>query len=383
MAQALTNKPTYLDFSATTPIDPRVFEVMKQWFLSPSNSGSRTHNYGKRAKEAVESARQCVANAAAAEPEDVVFTSGATESNNIALLGLADHGRRSDRMHIISTAIEHKAVLEPLGHLEKQGFEVELLPVSKSGAVDVDSILNRVRPDTLVVSVMHANNETGVIQPVVELGKRLRQFDAFFHVDAAQTFGKLNADFLDLDADLVSISSHKVYGPQGIGALVVKKTNGQRLPIHSIQFGGGQERGLRPGTLPVPLAVGFGEAARLAKLESAERARSLTKIRNELFEILKNVDYELNGTAERCLPNVLNVRFPGIDAEALMMHLRDEIAVSNGSACTSDDFSPSHVLIAMGLDEDAALESIRFSWGPETVIDDVEGILATIKQLTF
>ncbi len=383
MTEILISEPLFLDFSATTPTDARVVDLMSDWFLRPSNAGSRTHLYGKQAKEGVETARVHVSSAAHVKPEDVFFTSGATESNNLALLGLADYGKSANRMHIISTRIEHKAVLEPLAHLEKQGFEIDLVPVSKSGVVDAGEVLDRVRPDTLLVSVMHANNETGMIQPVVEVGQALRDSDVFFHVDAAQTFGKLIDEFSGLSADLISFSSHKVYGPQGIGALVIKKRNGRRIPVTPLQFGGGQERGLRPGTLPVPLIVGFGEAARIAFSESTTRRQSCKAIRAELMRSLEKLDYHLNGSANDGLSNVLNVRFPGVDAEALMMHLRSELAVSNGSACTSDTYTPSHVLTAMGLDEDSAFECIRFSWGPETKVDHFAEIISRIHELVF
>ncbi len=264
--QALSD-PLYLDYNATTPMDPRVLQVMTRWFLAPSNSGSRTHTYGQRAKEAVDTARRQVAELLNAPPEEVFFTSGATESNNLAILGLATYGERTGRRHIVSTAIEHKAVLEPLDHLRELGFEVDLAPVTPGGYVELETIRRMLRPDTLFVSVMHANNETGILQPVHEIGELLRGTETLFHTDAAQTFGKEVPALKALHADLVSISGHKIYGPQGIGALLVRRRGAQKRAVQPLLFGGGQERGLRPGTVPVALAVGLGEAARLAGLE--------------------------------------------------------------------------------------------------------------------
>ncbi|MFV1965746.1 MAG: cysteine desulfurase family protein [Pirellulaceae bacterium] len=262
----------YADYNATTPLDPRVFEAMKPWFLDePGNAGSRTHAYGQRAKDAVETARKQVADLIAAQPEEIIFTSGATESNNLALLGLAEYGIETGRRHIISTAIEHKAVLEPLERLRKLGFEVELAPVAPGGYVEPDAIKERLRPDTLLVSAMHANNETGVLQPIKEMSESLADTPALLHTDAAQTFGKEVEVLQRLRCDFLSISGHKIYGPKGIGALYLRRRSGERRPLSALLFGGGQERGLRPGTLPVPLAVGLGKAAQLAGEEHAER----------------------------------------------------------------------------------------------------------------
>jgi cysteine desulfurase len=357
------SNPIYLDYNATTPLDPRVFEVMKEWYLGPpANSGSRTHFYGQRAKDAIEHARAQVAEVVAAKPEEIIFTSGATESNNLAILGLAAHGEATGKKHIISTAIEHKAVLEPLQFLAKKGFEIELAPVCKGGYVDPDDLIRRVRDDTLLVSVMHANNETGIIQPVKEIGDALKFKSVIFHIDAAQTFGK-EAGLSSIDFDLLSVSSHKIYGPQGIGALFAKRRGNSRIPIACLVHGGGQERGLRPGTVPVPLAVGFGAASNLAKLECHSRAETWKAMRTVLINELSNVEHSINGDVSRCQANVANVTFPGVDSEALMLALRDDIAFSNGSACTSASYQPSHVLTAMGLNADEAECSVRLSWG--------------------
>ncbi len=370
--QQSQSDPLYLDSNATTPLDPRVLVTMIPWFLAPSNAGCRTHRYGQRAKDAVETARRHIAEVVGAQPEEVFFTSGATESNNIALLGLAQHGERTGKKHILSTAIEHKAVLEPLDRLRQLGFDVELAPVTAGGYVEPDAIARRLRPDTLLVSVMHANNETGVLQPVHEICDLLRarqsssqtsSSEILFHTDAAQTFGKLVPELKTLPADMISISSHKIYGPQGIGALVVRRRGLHKRPVQPLTFGGGQERGLRPGTVPVALAVGLGEAARLAGLEWSTRRTAALAIRHQLLRDLAAVEHHTNGDPTRSLPHVLNISFPGIDSEAFMLATKDSIAISNGSACTSASYKPSHVLEAMGLNETKSEAAIRLSWG--------------------
>ena len=376
------DRPLYLDYNATTPLDPRVFEAMKPWFLDePGNAGSRTHIFGQRAKDAVESARKQVADLIAAQPEEVIFTSGATESNNLAILGLAEYGVETGRKHILSTAIEHKAVLEPLEQLRKLGFEVELAPVTAGGYVEPDAVKDRLRPDTLLVSVMHANNETGVLQPVEEIAELLADSDAFFHSDAAQTFGKEVQELQRLQCDFVAISGHKIYGPKGIGALCVRRPSGERRPLTAILFGGGQERGLRPGTLPVPLAAGLGMAAQLAREEHSQRQKEAARVKRQLQLDLQSVEHHINGDVSRCQPHVLNVSFPGVDSEALMMALREDLAISNGSACTSTSYNPSHVLLAMGLDEDRISESVRISWGPGVQLVPAEYLANTISSL--
>ena len=356
--------PLYLDFNASTPLDQRVFEAMRPWMTeNPGNAGSRTHLFGKNARDAIEEARKQVATVLKAGPEEIVFTSGATESNNIALLGLAAFGEAENRKHILSTAIEHKAVLEPLEHLQSIGFDVELLPVGSAGHVDADDIRNRLRSDTLLVSVMHANNETGIVQPIVEIAEAVTDSHAFFHIDAAQTFGKDVESLQNLNVDLVSVSGHKIYGPTGIGVLVARRKNYRRPPLTPLQHGGGQERGLRPGTLPVPLIVGLGRAAEIALDEHRERDAAARSVREAFFADIANLDYAINGDESRSQPHVVNLSFSGVDGEALMMALRDTLAISNGSACTSESYTPSHVLTAMGLGEDRCESAVRISWG--------------------
>ncbi len=375
--------PLYLDYNATTPLDPRVFEAMTPYFLEEfGNAGSRTHVFGQRAKEAVERARSQVADLIAAKPEEIIFTSGATEANNLALLGLARHGEATGRKHILSTAIEHKAVLEPLDRLRELGFEVELAPVTGGGYVEPDAIRARLRPDTLVASVMHANNETGVLQPVAEIAELLSDTKTLFHVDAAQTFGKEVETLRTLRCDLVSISGHKIYGPKGVGALYVKRTGGKRVVLSPIIHGGGQETGLRPGTLAVPLIAGLGVAAELALREYIDRQKDAIRIRYEFQKFLASVDHVVNGDVGRMQSHVMNVSFPGIDSEALMLVLRDCMAISNGSACSSASYRQSHVLTAMGLKADRIASSVRFSWGPGVKSVPFDRLVDAIRSLS-
>jgi cysteine desulfurase len=376
-------RPLYLDYNATTPLDPRVFEAMTPYFLDEvGNAGSRTHVFGQTAKEATEKARAHVADLIDAKSEEIIFTSGATESNNIALLGLMQHGFDTNRKHVLATGIEHKAVLEPLGRLSKLGFEVELLPVTSGGYVEPNTVRERLRPDTLVVSVMHANNETGVLQPVLEIDEILDGSKTYFHVDAAQTFGKEVDALRRLKCDFLSISGHKIYGPKGIGALYARRRSGQRRPISPLMVGGGQEMGIRPGTLPVPLVVGLGEAAKLAGREHNDRRKASAAVKARLLDALNSVDHHINGDPAHTQPHAINVSFPGVDSEALMLALRSEIAISNGSACTSTSYSPSHVLVAMGLSEDLVSSAVRISWGPGITDIPAEMIVSTIRNMT-
>lgn len=352
----------YLDCNATTPVEPRVLEVMQQYLGEEyGNAGSRTHEFGVRAKQAVERARDQVAALVAARREEVIFTSGATESNNIAILGLAGSAEGASRRHIVSTAIEHKAVLEPLEHLGKQGFEITLIRPDQSGRVDAQAILAAVRPDTLLVSVMHANNETGIVQPIEAIAAGLPD-EVWLHVDAAQTFGKLIAALQNPRIDLISASAHKVYGPKGIGALISRRRNGKRPPLTPLMFGGGQERGVRPGTHPVHLIAGFGSAAQLALDEHAQRQAACLRFRDGVLTAMAQFGGQINGDPSDCLPHVVNLSLPGLNSEAAMLSLKGVLALSNGSACTSTSYDPSHVLVAMGLDRDRIDSALRLSW---------------------
>lgn len=375
-------RPVYLDYNATTPLDPRVFERMRPYYLDEiGNAGSRTHPYGKKARDAVETARHEVAGLLGRRPDEVVFTSGATESNNLALLGSMARGVREGRMHILATSIEHRSVLAPLEKLRASGFDVELIPVTAGGFVEPDEVRRRLRADTLLVSVMHANNETGVLQPVAEVSRILADTPIAFHVDAAQTFGKEVIELRRLDCDYLSISGHKIHGPAGIGALVIRRNPSQRLTLEPLMRGGGQERGLRPGTLPVPLIVGLGAAATLAGRESETRKRHAESLRRKLLAGLAAVEHQINGDPARMQPHVLNVSFPGVDSEALMLALRDEMAISNGSACTSAGHEPSHVLKAMGLPPDRIESAVRVSWGPGVEAIPVEALIEAVRRL--
>ena len=326
------------------------------------NAGSRTHEYGHRAKMGAQWARDQVAAVVDCEPQEVIFTSGATESNNIAILGLAPNGEATGHRHIISSQIEHKAVLEPIEVLKSNGFEVSLVPPEPCGWIKPERILESLRSDTLLVSIMHANNETGVIQPIDEIAARLQGHSAYFHVDAAQGFGKDIKRLRSNRIDLISVSGHKIYGPKGVGALIARSRGFRRPPLSPLMHGGGQERGLRPGTLPVPLVVGLGVAAELALIENDHRAKVCRRIREEAQAALASLRPQFNGDQQRCLPHVLNVSFPSADSEAVMIALRDVADISNGSACTSEAYAPSHVLKAMQLDNDRINSALRISW---------------------
>ena len=378
----LTKEPVYLDCNATAPMEPAVHEAVSQWFSEKiGNAGSRTHSFGLAAKQAVQLARSQVANVVGADEDEVLFTSGATESNNIAILGLAKFGEDERRRHIVSTAIEHKAVLEPLQALASRGFDVTLVKPDSTGAVTAEAVVGALRPETLLVSVMHANNETGVLQPIAEIAMRLASHPAFLHVDAAQGFGK------DLEAlqspriDLISVSSHKIYGPVGVGALIARRRKFQRPPLEPLAFGGGQEGGIRPGTIPVPLTVGFGLAAKFAQQSVRERAKRTEAIRAQALDALRPLGIHIHSRLDQTLPHVLSFSVPGVDSEALMLAVKDVAAVSNGSACTSQSYKPSHVLEAMGLSQDEISGAIRLSWCHMTPDVDWQSISRIINSL--
>lgn len=380
---------TYLDAAATTRVDPRVAEEVLRWMTEDfGNAGSRTHEYGTRAKRGVQRAREYLASTVGAEPDELIFTSGATESNNIALLGLAPYGERTGRRHIITSAIEHKAVLEPLEHLQSKGFEVDFLEPGPSGRISVEAVMQRLRPDTLLVSLMHVNNETGVIQPVAELANQLRATATYLHVDAAQGYGKVPGD-LTAPIDMISISGHKIGAPKGIGALVTRRReelDDERVPLEPIMFGGGQERGLRPGTLAVPLIMGLAEAVKIFEKEHAEWQADALELRTRLLAALARTRFRVNGDQEHVVPHILNVSFKDVDAEALIVRLKKEVAVATGSACTSASYTPSHVLRAMGLSEETASNGLRLSWFPSQAqdldVDELARIIANLQPST-
>jgi cysteine desulfurase len=372
----------YLDCNATSPLEPRVREVVLRYLDEDfGNAGSRTHEFGARAKQAVERARDQVAGLVNAKRDEVVFTSGATESDNVALLGIAEFGKAKGRTHIISTAIEHKAVLEPLDVLRGHGFDVEHLPVGSGGHVDPAELRRRLRPQTLLVSVMHVNNETGILQPIAEVSAALAGHPAYFHVDAAQGFGKDLVRLREQRIDLISISGHKLYAPKGIGALITRRRGYDRVPLRPLFFGGGQERGLRPGTVPVHLVAGLGAAAEFAAAEGAAWTERCRSFRSRMLAALAPLDPAQNGDPERCMPNSISICLPRIDAEAAMVALKDLVAISNGSACTSSEYKPSHVLAAMGLSEDRIRSSVRISWCHMTPDPDWDSVVAVLTRL--
>lgn len=374
--------PVYLDCNATTPVEPVVEEVVLRFIRDEfGNAGSRTHQYGNRANQAVQKARDQVAAVVKAQREDVIFTSGATESNNLAILGLRQHGEKTGKRHIISTAIEHKAVLEPLEHLSKNGFEVTLVEPETDGAVSAAKLAAALRPDTLLVTVMHVNNETGVIQPLAEITRALAHHDAYFHVDAAQGFGKLLPDLENPRLDLISMSGHKIYAPKGIGALIMRRRGYDRPPLTPLCFGGGQERGLRPGTLPVALIVGLGRAAELCLKNADKRQAVCERMKKEALASLTAAGGVPTGDQSKVLPTTLNIAFPGLDSEAVMLALKGEVAISNGSACTSQNYTASHVLKAMRLPEDHIKGALRFSWCHMTPQPDWPAVASLIRSL--
>ncbi len=353
----------YLDCNATTPMEPKVRDAVFKYMTEEfGNAGSRTHEFGTRAKQAVQNARDKVAEMVAASREEVIFTSGATESNNLALLGLREYGEQNAKRHIVSTQIEHKAVLEPLAVLEKSGFEVTLVPPTKGGWVEPEAIKEAVRDDTLLVSVMQVNNETGVVQPITQIAEMLAEHPAYFHLDAAQGFGKDISTLCNPRIDMISASAHKIYGPKGVGALIVRRRDYQKIPLTPLMYGGGQERGLRAGTLPVHLIVGFGVATALALKHSEERAAICRVFRDDVLKALAPFKPVIHGDLDRCLPHVINCSIAGLDSEAAMLALKGAIAISNGSACTSSRYTSSHVLNAMKLPEEEIQGALRMSW---------------------
>lgn len=373
----------YLDCAATAPVDPRVQrEVMTYLGAEFGNAGSRHHGFGSRARSAVERARVQVAAVVGATRGEIVFTSGATESNNLALLGLAEHGARTGRTHLVSTRIEHKSVLEPLQTLSGRGFQVTLVPPERGGWVDPRSILEAVRQDTLLVSVMQVNNETGVIQPVREIARLLQNHPAYLHVDAAQGFGKEIAPLRDRRIDLISISGHKVYAPKGIGVLVTRRRSGQRPPLTPLMHGGGQELGLRPGTLPVPLIAGLGKASELALAEYRERNAACRRFKEILLRELQPLKPVFNGDLDRTVPQIINLTLPGIGSEEAIEAVGQVAAISNGSACTSTSESCSHVLSAQRLDEDRMEGALRLSWCHLSRQPDWNGFIRAIEAIS-
>jgi cysteine desulfurase len=345
------------------------------------NEGSRTHEFGARAKQAIQKARDQVAAVVSCQRDEVIFTSGATESNNLALLGLASHGAKLGRNHLICTQIEHKAVIEPMEELQRRGFEITMVGCDLEGRVNVKDIEAALRPDTLLLSVMQANNETGVRQPIDEVAQILSSHEAFFHVDAAQGFGKDIKPLRNSRIDLISVSGHKLYAPKGIGALISRRRGYDRIPLSPLMFGGGQERGIRPGTLPVAHIAALGHAAEIALKDHEKRRLQCTNVRKDALSALMPLKPRLNGSEQWGMEHVLNLSFPGLDSEALMVGLKDLIAISNGSACTSHSYKPSHVLEAMQMTPDQINAAVRLSWCHLTPKVDWQGLANRIRMM--
>ncbi len=372
--------PIYMDYSATTPVDERVAEKMMAYLTRQGHFGnpaSRSHEFGWKAEEAVELARQQVADLINADPREIIWTSGATESNNLAIKGVA-HFYQKQGKHIITLKTEHKAVLDSCRQLEREGYEVTYLAPEPSGLLDLDKFRAALRDDTVLASVMHVNNEIGVIQDIAAIGEICRERKIVFHVDAAQSAGKIDIDMDKLKVDLMSFSAHKVYGPKGIGALYVRRK--PRVRVEAQMHGGGHERGLRSGTLPTHQIVGMGEAFRIAKEEMAEEDARVRVLRDRLWAGLNGMEeVYLNGDLEQRVPGNLNVSFNYVEGESLIMALKD-MAVSSGSACTSSSLEPSYVLRALGRNDELAHSSIRFTIGRFTTQEEVDYVVELVKE---
>ncbi|MEJ2764299.1 IscS subfamily cysteine desulfurase [Photobacterium sp. MCCC 1A19761] len=371
--------PIYFDYSATCPVDTRVAEKMMQCLTMDGNFGnpaSRSHRFGWQAEEAVDTAREQVADLLNADPREIVFTSGATESDNLAIKGAA-HFYGKQGKHVITCKTEHKAVLDPCRQLEREGYEVTYLEPESNGLIDLAKLRDAMREDTVLVSIMHVNNEIGVIQDIAAIGELCREKKIIFHVDAAQSAGKLPIDVQAMKVDLISLSGHKMYGPKGIGALYVRRK--PRIRLEAQMHGGGHERGFRSGTLATHQIVGMGEACRIAKEEMDKDYQHALALRNRLLEGVKDIEaMTVNGDLEQRLPNNLNISFAFVEGESLLMALKD-LAVSSGSACTSASLEPSYVLRALGLDDELAHSSIRFSFGRFTTEEEVDYAVSQIR----
>ena len=370
--------PIYLDYSATTPVDPRVAEKMIPYLTEFfGNAASRSHAFGWKAEAAVEEARAHVAALIGADPKEIVWTSGATEGNNLAIKGAANFYKTKGK-HIITQKTEHKAVLDTVRELERQGFEATYLDVESNGIVDLEKLKAAIRADTILISIMMVNNEIGVIQPVSEIGEICRAKGIVFHVDAVQGAGRVEIDLAKLKADLLTITAHKIYGPKGIGALYVRRK--PRVRIEAQIHGGGHERGFRSGTLPTHQIVGFGEAARLAKQEMVRDNEHVRALRDKLWDAIRDMEeVYVNGDLERRIPHNLNVSFNFVEGESLIMAVKD-IAVSSGSACTSASLEPSYVLRALGRNDELAHSSIRITLGRFTTEEEVNYAAALIRR---
>ena len=376
----MNNKPIYMDYSATTPVDKRVAEVMMKYLTMDGdfgNSGSRSHYYGWQAEDAVDKARKQVADLVGADPKEIVWTSGATESDNLAIKGVAQFYQKKGK-HIITLKTEHKAVLDTCRQLEREGFELTYLDPDSNGILNLDVLKNAIREDTTLVTIMHVNNEIGVIQDIEAIGNLCREHKVYFHVDAAQSAGKVEIDLSKLPVDLMSFSAHKIYGPKGIGALYVRRK--PRVRIESQMHGGGQERGMRSGTLAVHQIVGMGEAFAVAKEQMKEDIQRITKLKDRLVAGFSDMEeVVINGDLDQRYPGIMNISYNYVEGESLMMAISD-IAVSSGSACTSASLEPSYVLRALGLSDELAHSSIRFSIGRFTTEEDIDRAIDLVRS---
>ena len=364
----------YLDYNASAPIDSRVLESMIEVYKKAiGNADSRTHNYGENARRIVEDAREQVASLLGVSSGEVFFTSGATESNNIAIQGLAEYAEETGKKHIITSSIEHKAVLETVKAMGNIGFDIDVVDPDSAGRVSAEHIISLVRDDTLLVSIMHVNNETGVIQPIDEIGNVLAEKNVLFHVDATQSCGKLVDEIKKLKYNMLSFSAHKLQGPQGIGVLVLRKSKYKFPPVRNIMFGGQQEHGIRPGTIPVALVAGCGRACEIAAQEYVKNVEKTKRLKGVVIKEFEEsgLEYHFNGDQEHCISNTVNICIPGVMSEALMISSKQYCSISNGSACTSKSYTPSYVLSAMGISEEDIECSVRISWGPDISMDEL------------
>ncbi len=377
--EGLSKLPVYMDHHATTPVDPRVLEVMLPYFTQCfGNAASIDHEYGAQAGQAVENARRQIAELVNARPDEIVFTSGATEADNLAILGVAEQYTDKGR-HIITCVTEHHAVLDPCLYLESKAWEITHLPVDQYGLVDPDAVRYAITPQTVLISIMAANNEIGTIAPVAEIGKIARQHEVLFHTDATQAVGHIRIDVEEMNIDLLSMSAHKFYGPKGIGALYVRKRQ-PRVKLVSQMHGGGHERGMRSGTLNVPGIVGMGKAAEIGKQEMKSEGQHLRELRDHLWEgIQASIEgVQLNGHPTQRLPHNLSVFIPGVESRSLVVKLKHDVALSTGSACTTAKVEPSHVILALGYGEERAHSSVRFGLGRSNTEEAVEYVLARL-----
>ncbi len=384
------NRPIYLDNNATTPVDPRVLEAMLPYFTEIfGNAASRSHTYGWEAEQAVESAREQIAQGLGATAKEIIFTSGATESNNLALKGVAEIYAEKGK-HLITSVTEHKCVLDTCRYLEQRGYDVTYLPVSKEGLISLEALEAAIRPDTVLVSIMAANNEIGVLQPISAIGKMCMEHGVLFHTDAAQAFGKIPLSVDEMSIHLLSLSGHKFCGPKGIGALYVRRKN-PRVQLVPQMHGGGHERGLRSGTLAVPSIVGMGKAAEICSTDRVQENARVEVLRNYLWEQIQKriAETSLNGSLKDRLANNLNLSFAFVEGESLLMGVHDTVALSSGSACTSASLEASHVLKALGLSEEQARSSIRFGISRFTtraeidrVVDKLEVVVSRLRAMS-